>query len=145
MTIPGNSADEPRLFSLDSDIHNQEFVAQIAFELGYGFEAFLTIHEAERRLRERTPEVLVVNGLLPDGSGIAFLQRVIGAGGERLPKLLFYSSSFRSRENFIALQHMGVDRCLSKPARESVLRTALRELHPRFNPATGEIENGAAA
>jgi CheY-like chemotaxis protein len=70
--------------------------------------------EADATLQSRTVDLIVVDGLLPDTSGVAFIQR-LRSRDRRMP-LVFVTALFRDRKTFKQLtQELDVPLVLYKP------------------------------
>ncbi len=118
----------PYLFAVDDDEATLKFLEKISEDLGFTFEGFTRLTDLRARLGWGTPDVLVIDGLLPDGNGADFLREFPRGGTFKRPKILFHSAFFRKYHDCEELKRLGADRIVSKPCRAGTMEEALVEL-----------------
>ncbi len=120
-TLP---AEPKRVLVVDDDTVVRAIVAQVALRLGCSTLEARTGAEASRVLRENPPDLLVLDGLLPDTDGMTWL-RSERAQGQRVP-VLFSSAFWKDRHSLKTLRdELGVSAVLNKPVRPDVLGRAM--------------------
>lgn len=124
-----NSAqpERPLLFVADGDKKWCETVSDTAREAGYDIEIFSRLKDLLARIQTTLPHVLVLDGLLPDGNGIEFLEWLLPRVDENRPHVVFASAVFRKFEHYARLRAVGVDRIVGKPCTPEILRAELLE------------------
>lgn len=105
---------KPTVFILDDDRTFQAFAKLVIESLGWGCDIFSSIREIQKELELRVPELLIVDGLLPDGNGLDFIEQCIASQSEP-PKVVFLSAFFRDMKSYQQLRALGVERVLTKP------------------------------
>jgi DNA-binding response OmpR family regulator/signal transduction histidine kinase len=135
-------------------VEDDEKVAAISREvlasLGYEVQVCPSLEEAHRALRERRPDVLLLDVQLPDGDGYHFLEELKAERASGYISVIFVSARSETSAKVRALK-LGADDYLTKPfdalelgARvESVLRRKEQELgaSPTTQlPGSGAIE-----
>ncbi len=121
---------------IDDNAALQKGLAKVLKEAGYRSDGALDLAEAARYLENRTYDLLLLDWMLPDGSGVAFLQK-IREEGYALPVLLF-SSKNEVIEKVEALD-AGADDYLEKPFSNIELLARIRALLRRENPQKKRI------
>ena len=66
---------------VEDDVDNRAVIAAVMERCGATVECATTAAEGLRRVSQRTPDVLIIDIVLPDLDGCAFLQQVRNAGG----------------------------------------------------------------
>ena len=121
--MQGNMDHKPLIFAVEDDSNTRLLLEKAITWLGFSFEGFGRIADLKERMSERTPDVLVVDGLLPDGSGVELAREITQSGAFGRPKLVFFSAIFRDLRTRRYLEGLGVEAIVDKPS--SIL--ALRE------------------
>ena len=95
---------------------------------GYAVECVRNAAEAESRLRETLPELLVVEFLLPGGSGVRVAELAKALSDDRLPVVVLSALTAEVHHDFA--RAAGADEVLAKPFRASALLAAADRLCP---------------
>jgi DNA-binding response OmpR family regulator len=137
MTSPQIASPRQRLvLVVDDDAVARQVVAQVARSLGCEAVEVRTVAEAERLVSERTPDVIVLDGLLPDGDGLTWLRKM-RAAGLKTP-VLFSSAFWKDLASHRTLtDELKVAAILPKPARPDLLIRTLKEVLAQVSPAVG--------
>ncbi len=85
--------------------------------------------EAEEKIRERRPDLVIMDWLLGDTDGATLLPRLLAAYPDKPPPIVVLSAYATEEKESQALA-VGALRFLSKPLRPEALREALREAIP---------------
>ncbi|MCB0219525.1 MAG: response regulator, partial [Chrysiogenetes bacterium] len=104
----------PSILAIDDDPSILSLIGSIAASLGCDYRGAPSIEDGERELEIAVPDLLIVDGLLPDGTGIELLARVLPPH-EKPPKSLFLSAFFKGFRTFEELYRLGVDKVIHKP------------------------------
>ncbi len=121
---------------VDDNEELQYGLEKIVSEAGYVSDAALTIQEAQQKLEEKNYDLMLLDWMLPDGSGVEFLQKLRDEGYV-LPVLLF-SSKNEVTDKVEALD-MGADDYLEKPFSNIELLARMRALLRREAPQKQSI------
>lgn len=95
---------------------------------GYEVEHVRTAAEAEARLRESLPELLVVEFLLPGGNGVRVAELAKALSDDRLPVVVLSALTAEAHHDYA--RAAGADEVLAKPFRASALLAAAERLCP---------------
>lgn len=107
--------DKPLIFAIEDDAATRRLLEKAITNIGFSFEGFERIRDAKARLERAAPDVIVVDGLLPDGSGIDFIRDLVTHSAGRRPKLIFFSAIFRDLRTRHYLNDLGVEEVMEKP------------------------------
>src|SRR5262249_27844512 len=89
-------------------------------EVGYRVRVARRLSEARAMVRDQAPDLLVLDGLLPDGTGVDFVAELRKSGLQL--EVVFLSAFFRDLKSFQKLrQSCGVSDVLHKPVRPDTL------------------------
>ena len=101
---------------LDDD-HNfrSKFVARELSGRGYRILEAGKIKEARSLMSRERPDLLIADGLLPDGNGVEFISELRG-GGADLP-IIFLSAFWKDKGTHDRLSALGNVQVMSKPLR----------------------------
>lgn len=121
-------SNSPLIFAVEDDAATRLLLEKAITHLGFSFEGFSRVDEVQERLEEVTPDVMVVDGLLPDGSGIDLIRNVVSERVDGRPKFIFFSAIFRDLRTHTYLRSLGVEAILDKPASILRLREKVAEL-----------------
>nr|WP_257455572.1 response regulator [Archangium lipolyticum] len=139
-----------RVLVVDDDEKVVAICREVLVSLGYEVQVASTLEEAHRSLRERRPDVLLLDVQLPDGDGYHFLEELKSERASGHISVIFISARTETGAKVRALK-LGADDYLTKPfdalelgARvETVLRRKEQELgaSPTTQlPGSGAIE-----
>ncbi len=118
----------------------QRLVEQAARSLGLEFVAVQTIATGLAQLRSTAVDIVLVDGLLPDGMGIDVV-RAVREMPTPQPRVVFISAFFRDLKAFQTLRALGVAKILHKPIASAELRFELESLAAgllRKSPPSGD-------
>jgi PAS domain S-box-containing protein len=82
------AATRPTLLHIDDDVELLEVVATALADQGRMLRA-TTVAEARQRLVEQTPDIVILDIGLPDGSGIDLLPDLFAADGTAIPTIIY--------------------------------------------------------
>ncbi len=125
------SADGPRVLVVDDEPQILRGLKVVLRQAGFEVETAATKSEALDRVAVRPPEILVLDLILPDGSGVDVCEEV--RGWSRLP-IIVLSAVGDEREKVRALD-AGADDYLTKPFGTDELLARLRALMRRSGDA----------
>lgn len=132
-----------RVLLVDDNAELRELVTRALTRDGHAVTAVATVAAARAALMESSPEVLVLDLGLPDGSGMA-LCRALRAEGERVPILMLTAQGAVARR--VEGLESGADDFLAKPFAVAELRARVRVLGRRGPAATPSTwRHGAVA
>jgi two-component system phosphate regulon response regulator PhoB len=129
-------ADRPTVLVVEPDPAVSRAVATLLRRRGYAVEHARTAAEAEARLRESLPELLVVEFLLPAGSGARVAELAKALSDDRLPVVVTSALTAGVHHDFA--RAAGADEVLAKPFRASALLAAVGRLCPVPRPVFAE-------
>jgi len=118
----------PTVLVAEPDPAVSRTVAALLRRRGYAVEHTTTAAEAERRLRESLPDLLVVEFLLPGGSGVRVAELAKALSDDRLPVVVLSALTAGVHHEFAWAA--GADEVLAKPFRASALLSAADALCP---------------
>lgn len=121
---------------IDDNKELQFSLKNVLKEAGYNVAQSLTIKDAQKQLDERIYDLVLLDWMLPDGSGVEFLKE-IRQDGLSIPVLLF-SSKNEVVEKVEALDS-GADDYLEKPFSNIELLARIRALLRRESPQKQSI------
>jgi two-component system, OmpR family, phosphate regulon response regulator OmpR len=135
-------ADAPHILVVDDDARLRGLLSRYLAENGFRVTTADSAHEARAQLRSMAPDLMVLDVMMPDESGLALTESLRGAASE-LPILLLTARG--APEDRIAGFEAGADDYLGKPFEplELVLRirAMLRRAAPPA-PARGPVQIG---
>jgi DNA-binding response OmpR family regulator len=77
MTVSGSGHEHrPRAFVIEDDVLTQRLLAELIASRGLEPVSFSRLSSARRALRERPPQVMVVDDDLPDGKGAELVREL---------------------------------------------------------------------
>jgi len=99
----------------DDHAFRSKFAARELKEMGYHVLEAGKIAEARELLARARPDLMIADGLLPDGNGVEFIAQ-IRRQGVALP-VIFVSAFWKDRETFERLTALGNVQVMRKPVR----------------------------
>jgi DNA-binding response OmpR family regulator len=114
----------PRAFVIEDDVHTLRLLSDLVASTGLVPLPFTRISSARRALRERLPEVMVVDDDMPDGRGAELVGELRDNPRSRHVKVLFCTAAEPSRRREIA--RLGP--VIGKPFRLIEMERALAEV-----------------
>ena len=126
----------PTVLLAEPDPAVSRTVAALLRRRGYAVEHARTAAEAEARLRESLPELLVVEFLLPGGCGVGVAELAKALSDDRLPVVVL--SALTAEAHHVFARAAGADEVLAKPFRASALVAAAGRLCPVPRPVFAE-------
>ncbi len=118
----------PTVLLVEPDLAVHRTVTALLRRRGYAVEHVRTAAEAEARLRESLPDLLVVEFLLPGGSGVRVAELAKALSDDRLPVVVLSALTADVHHTFA--RAAGADDVLAKPFRASALLAAADRLCP---------------
>jgi DNA-binding response OmpR family regulator len=83
--------------------------------------------EALAAIREHKPELVIIDGVMPNGDGYEVCETIRAEQGDRKPHVILLTAADRPADRERALA-AGADELMSKPFSTSELRSRVREL-----------------
>jgi len=114
---------------------NKFFLAQ----RGYAVRLAMNLAEAKEAISEANPDLIVLDIMLPDGSGLDFLKE-LRAGGNDTPVLLLTALS-ETNDEMSGIQ-AGGDDYIAKPYESDILHTRIEALLRRAERVPQTIKKG---
>ncbi len=115
------------LLLVDDNPVTRQVLTRNLQSLGFSPETADSGKSALRHYYAHTFDILFVDEHLPDMEGIALAEAIKAADPDNSPPILFLSTSGLQQEEQ-RLHGCGIQRCLAKPVKSSVLRGAIMEL-----------------
>jgi DNA-binding response OmpR family regulator len=99
---------------VEDDRLAQRFTVDALTQAGLSARVAQSLETARQQMREQLPALLLIDGVLPDGSGMELIHELRQAG-VKIP-IIFLSAFYRDQESFVALRcDLGVACILHKP------------------------------
>jgi DNA-binding response OmpR family regulator len=103
MTVPGSGQQHrPRAFVIEDDVLTQRLLAELIASRGLEPVSFSRLSSARRALRERPPQVMVVDDDLPDGKGAELVAELRADPQMRDVRVLFCTAAEPARRREMA-------------------------------------------
>ena len=118
-------ADEPRLLVVEDECQTRVFLVEMLAELGISSEGVGSLRAARSALIERPFDLLVVDRMLPDGSGLDLIAELRHAGNP-VPILLL--TALRGVPERVEGLEAGADDYMGKPFAPLELKARVRAL-----------------
>jgi two-component system KDP operon response regulator KdpE len=99
----------------DDQIFRSKFAAREIKERGFRVLEASKIQEAKVLLARERPDLMIADGLLPDGNGIDFIAE-LRRGGSQIP-VIFVSAFWKDMQTHARLTALGNVQVLRKPLR----------------------------
>ncbi len=127
---------ERKLLAIDDDPSFLTLIASAFSDIGWNVTCAERLSDAHEELKKNSYDLIAVDGLLPDGPGIRFLEEIRSAGDHS--RAVFITAFWRDDESFRRLAYqLGVLRLLHKPLTAAQL---LIQLEPILNEITPGFE-----
>ena len=124
---PATALACPTVLVLEDDNTTRLILVAALENAGYRVLQAGRASEARRILAQEKPELLIVDGLLPDGTGLDFLTEL--RSQKHPAKAIFLSSFFRDHHTFTKLRgNLGVGDVLYKPVTPQKLLASVSKL-----------------
>ncbi len=107
---------------------------------GYAIDTAVTLSEAYTRLRENRPDCIVLDIMLPDGSGLDWMRKLRGSTDAGIPILLL--TGLTTQEDILHGLRSGGDDYLTKPYDFEILLARVEALLRRAQRVPDRITNG---
>lgn len=117
----------PRILLVEDDIDVSAVFETVLRDAGYCVDATKTIHGGEQLLGSREYDLIIVDGLLPDGSGIELANR---GKDKAIPSLVITGYGFSLSVEAQELQNYMV---LQKPVRSRELTETVAKILQNYN------------
>lgn len=130
----------PTVLLAEPDPAVSRTVAALLRRRGYAVEHVRTAAEAEARLHESLPGLVVVEFLLPGGSGARVAELAKALSDDRLPVVVLSALAAGAHHDYA--RAAGADEVLAKPFRASALLAAAGRLCPVPRPVVRLAEAG---
>jgi len=124
------------LLVIDDNRELQFSLKNVLKEAGYSVDQSLTIKSAEKKLDEQIYDLILLDWMLPDGSGVEFLKEM-RQSGLSIPVMLF--SSKNEVVDKVEALDSGADDYLEKPFSNIELLARIRALLRRESPQKQSI------
>lgn len=130
----------PTVLLADPDPHVSAAAAALLRRRGYAVECVASCLEAEARVREGLPDLLIAELLLPGGSGVRLAELAKARSDDALPVVMLSSLAAPVHADLALMA--GADVYLPKPFRASALLAAAARLCPVPRPVARLAEAG---
>ncbi len=116
----------------------QEFNKKMLESEGYIVVTVNTLSAAREELKQKTPDIIVLDIGMPDGSGVDFLNEI----RKRLSVPVLMLSGYNQSEDIVKCFQVGCDDYLTKPYSFDVLLVRLEKLLKNAKQSTELIKKG---
>lgn len=113
-----------QLVVVDDDPAFQQLVGSVCAEVGVSCRVHRKIADFQQDLAAAHADIAVIDGLLPDGSGIDVAKQ-LSAQPQPRPRVIFASAIFKKFQVFKELRAAGVEHVLTKPVEPAALAAIL--------------------
>jgi len=110
-----------RIMVADPDSEHRQTIIDGMQKLGHTVQEVLTARELIENCRKKCPDLVLLEMLLPDQSGVETVRQVRQTGGHALWVPIILMSKALSNEDILQSINAGVDDCLLKPLSETQL------------------------
>jgi DNA-binding response OmpR family regulator len=131
--------ERPLVIAIDDDPAILELLRATIEPLGRSFLGASSLAQGHELVRSNQAELLVIDGMLPDGSGLDFVTQVLSAQGEATLPVVFLSAFFKDMGSYERLRQAGARKILHKPITPESLRAELGELLIVANGSTDAV------
>ena len=122
---------------VDDDRFIRELLGQICGHQGASCHSYATLKEARQAVGEQHFDAAIIDGLLPDGNGLAFAEELSQNSSLR-GSILFLSAFYKDIHSYQKLKSMGVAKVLHKPIAPQVLEIEIEHLLQEKRATTTE-------
>ena len=141
LTLSPDEPDAEHILVVDDDPGIRDVVAEFLSRHGYVVDTAADSREMERAMTRRTPDLVVLDLMLPGEDGLSICRRISRPEG---PAVIMLSAMGEETDRIIGLE-LGADDYLSKPCNPRELLARVRAvLRRRRDPAPSEEALGAA-
>lgn len=123
----------PTLLLIDDDARLTEMVGDYLRTAGYDVTIAASLGQGRQALRERLPDALVLDLMLPDGDGLAFTRELRSDARSRRLPLLMLTARGEPSDRIVGLE-LGADDYLGKPFEPRELLARVKALLRRAAP-----------
>ncbi|MDI6625793.1 MAG: response regulator [Brevundimonas sp.] len=111
----------PRILVVDDDPGIREVLTEYLSQHGYAAEGAATAAEMDRAIAARTPDLIVLDLMMPGEDGLSVCRRIAGKG----PPIVMLSAMGEDTDRIIGLE-LGADDYLAKPCNPRELLARVR-------------------
>jgi len=141
LTLSPEELDAEHILVVDDDPGIRDVVSEFLSRHGYVVDTAADSREMERAMTRRTPDLVVLDLMLPGEDGLSICRRISRPDG---PAVIMLSAMGEETDRIIGLE-LGADDYLSKPCNPRELLARIRAvLRRRRDPAPSEEALGAA-
>jgi two-component system OmpR family response regulator len=141
LTLSPDEPDAEHILVVDDDPGIRDVVSEFLSRHGYVVDTAADSREMERAMTRRTPDLVVLDLMLPGEDGLSICRRISRPEG---PAVIMLSAMGEETDRIIGLE-LGADDYLSKPCNPRELLARVRAvLRRRRDPAPSEEALGAA-
>jgi DNA-binding response OmpR family regulator len=128
-----------RLLLIDDDTRLTDMVGGYLRQNGYEVETAASLAAGRERLKQGSPDALLLDLMLPDGDGLDFTRELRGDPRTRRLPLLMLTARGEPMDRIVGLE-LGADDYLPKPFEPRELLARVKALLRRATPEAGEDE-----
>lgn len=128
-----------RLLLIDDDTRLTDMVGGYLRQNGYEVETAASLAAGRERLKNATPDALLLDLMLPDGDGLDFTRELRSEARTRRLPLLMLTARGEPMDRIVGLE-LGADDYLPKPFEPRELLARVKALLRRAAPDAGEDE-----
>ncbi len=127
----------PLIYAIEDDENIRQLLKTALEAFGYQVEAFETAAEGLTALGGETPDLLLLDIMLPDADGVAVLRQLRGdAAFEKLPIMMLTAKS--SEIDKVTGLDAGADDYMTKPFNMLELKARIKNIFRRLDNAKGK-------
>lgn len=119
--------DGKKILVVDDDRDIRMAIESTLISLGAEVATVPDGNSAVRRVQQDSPDLVVLDMMLPKRSGFLVLERIKREQPEKQPLVIMITGNLGNRHRMYA-EHLGVDRYLTKPFRMEVMAKTVCEL-----------------
>ena len=119
--------DTLSILIVDDDRIVRDLLGQICTRLGTRCYSTASLKDARRTLSTEHIDLAIIDGLLPDGNGMKFVEE-LSSKGQLEGSILFLSAFYKDLRSYQTLKKLGVAKVLHKPISPEVLEIEIDQL-----------------